>query len=54
VVPLRGDSGGDWRERTVSLKREVSGTHDLYLVAKGGRQVAALDWLTIESPASQE
>ncbi|TLS48001.1 carbohydrate-binding protein [Streptomyces montanus] len=50
VVPVRGDNngnGGDWQEQQVRLKREVTGTHDVYLVAEGGRQVAALDWLTI-------
>ncbi|MDX2548607.1 discoidin domain-containing protein [Streptomyces sp. WI04-05B] len=46
VVPLT-DTGGEWRERSVALRREVTGTHDLYLVAKGGVRVAALDWLTI-------
>ncbi|GAA3795336.1 discoidin domain-containing protein [Streptomyces phyllanthi] len=47
VVPVRGD--GDWREQSVDLKREVTGTRDLYLVAEGGRRVAAVDWLTIRS-----
>ncbi|WP_238432025.1 discoidin domain-containing protein [Streptomyces cavernae] len=47
VVSLRG--GDDWREQTVTLERRVAGVHDLYLVARGGRQVAALDWLTIRS-----
>lgn len=45
AVPVEGD--GDWREQSVRLKREVIGGHDLYVVATGGRQVAALDWLTI-------
>lgn len=31
----------------MTLKREITGTHDLYLVAKGAARVAALDWLTI-------
>jgi hypothetical protein len=44
-VPVTGT--GDWQEQTVTLKREVTGTHDLYLVAKGTSRVAALDWLTI-------
>ncbi|MEU2779076.1 discoidin domain-containing protein, partial [Streptomyces sp. NPDC007162] len=38
---------GGWREQSVALKRELTGTHDLYLVAKGASRVAALDWLRI-------
>ncbi|MEV6587364.1 discoidin domain-containing protein [Streptomyces acidicola] len=49
VVPVRGYSDGKWQEQSVRLKREVTGSHDLYLVAEGGRQVAALDWLTVRS-----
>ncbi|MFI1732185.1 discoidin domain-containing protein [Streptomyces acidicola] len=49
VVPVRGGSDGKWQEQSVRLKREVTGSHDLYLVAEGGRQVAALDWLTVRS-----
>jgi hypothetical protein len=45
VVPVTGT--GDWQEQSVPLKREVTGAHDLYLVAKGTGRVAALDWLTI-------
>ncbi|MGI5193451.1 discoidin domain-containing protein [Streptomyces sp. CA-288835] len=45
VLPVKGT--GDWQEQSVPLKRKVTGTHDLYLVARGERQVAALDWLTI-------
>ncbi|KQW03845.1 discoidin domain-containing protein [Streptomyces sp. Root369] len=45
VVPVTGN--GDWQEQSVPLKREVTGAHDLYLVAKGTGRVAALDWLTI-------
>jgi hypothetical protein len=45
VLPVAGKGG--WQERTVTLKREVTGAHDLYLVAKGADRVAALDWLTI-------
>ena len=44
-VPVTGT--GDWQEQSVPLKREVTGAHDLYLVAKGTGRVAALDWLTI-------
>lgn len=47
VVPVRGGGDGKWQEQSVRLKREVTGSHDLYLVAEGGRRVAALDWLTI-------
>lgn len=46
TVPLAG-TDGEWREQSVALRREVTGTHDLYAVAKGGPRVAALDWLTI-------
>lgn len=28
------------------LLRAVTGTHDVHLLAAGGRQVAAVDWLT--------
>ncbi|SHH37936.1 carbohydrate-binding protein [Streptomyces sp. 3214.6] len=45
VVPVAADGG--WQEQSVTLKREITGTHDLYLVAKGAARVAALDWLTI-------
>ncbi|MFI8073616.1 discoidin domain-containing protein [Streptomyces sp. NPDC086033] len=44
-VPVTGT--GDWQEQSVTLKRAVTGTHDLYVVAKGTSRVAALDWLTI-------
>jgi hypothetical protein len=44
-VPVTGT--GDWQEQSVPLKREVTGAHDLYLVAKGTGRVAALDWRTI-------
>ncbi|MGW0423044.1 carbohydrate-binding protein [Streptomyces sp. NPDC003015] len=33
VVPVTGT--GNWQELSVPLKREVTGAHDLYLVAKG-------------------
>lgn len=45
MLPIKGT--GDWLEQSVPLKRKVTGTHDVYLVARGERQVAALDWLTI-------
>ncbi|MFF4490642.1 discoidin domain-containing protein [Streptomyces sp. NPDC001544] len=45
VVPLSGT--GDWQERSVTLKHEATGSHDLYIVARGTGRVAALDWLTI-------
>ncbi|MFI7298875.1 carbohydrate-binding protein [Streptomyces sp. NPDC050121] len=45
VLPVAADGG--WQEQSVTLKREITGTHDLYLVAKGAARVAALDWLTI-------
>lgn len=45
MVPVA--AGGGWQEQSVTLKREITGTHDLCLVAKGAARVAALDWLTI-------
>ncbi|MFI5824965.1 discoidin domain-containing protein [Streptomyces rishiriensis] len=45
VVPVTGTGG--WQEQSVTLRREITGTHDLYVVAKGGGPVAALDWLTL-------
>ncbi|MFJ9898210.1 discoidin domain-containing protein [Streptomyces sp. NPDC091280] len=44
-VPVSGT--GDWQERSVPLTRTVTGSHDLYVVAKGTGEVAGLDWLTI-------
>lgn len=47
-LPVRDTGGADqWQERSVRLSRAVTGTHDVYLVATGGRKVAAVDWLTL-------
>ncbi|MEU6253976.1 discoidin domain-containing protein [Streptomyces sp. NPDC047043] len=40
-------SDGTWQEQSVTLSRALAGVHTLYLVAKGGPQVARVDWLTI-------
>jgi hypothetical protein len=46
-VPVSGT--GIWQERSVALKHPLTGSHDLYVVAKGNGRVADLDWLTIRS-----
>ena len=48
TLPVRPTGGTDtWQEQSVTLPHRLTGTHDLHLVAKGGDQVAALDWLTV-------
>jgi len=47
-LPVRSTGSADtWQKQSVTLPRRLTGIHTLYLVAKGGPQVAALDWLTI-------
>ena len=40
-------SADTWQEQSVTLSRRLTGVHTLYLVAKGGPEVARVDWLTI-------
>ncbi|MGW7605172.1 carbohydrate-binding protein [Streptomyces antimycoticus] len=48
TLPVRGTGGTDsWRKLSVRLPRTVTGSHDVSLVATGGRRVAAVDWLTL-------
>jgi Carbohydrate binding module (family 6) len=48
VLPVQPTGpAGTWAERTARLTAPVSGTHDVYLVAAGGHQVAAVDWWTV-------
>jgi hypothetical protein len=48
TLPVHATGSADtWQEQSVPLSRTVTGTHTLYLMAKGGPRVAALDWLTI-------
>ncbi|MFF2329491.1 MULTISPECIES: carbohydrate-binding protein [unclassified Streptomyces] len=47
VLPVKATGGPDaWQEQSVKLLRTVTGSHDIHLVAAGGSEVAAVDWLT--------
>ncbi|MFE9819240.1 carbohydrate-binding protein [Streptomyces sp. NPDC005773] len=47
VLPVRATGGADtWQEQSATLPHTVTGAHDVYLVAAGGEETAAVDWLT--------
>ncbi|MFD1922437.1 carbohydrate-binding protein [Streptomyces beijiangensis] len=47
TLPVKDTGGADtWQEQSVHLTHSVTGAHDVYLVAKGGHRVAAVDRLT--------